>query len=245
MRLTKALGFAGALIISALVGGTLIGSALATETDSATEEAGEYCDVFMDTLASELGIDRDGLTAAGKAAAIAAIDASVAAGDVTEERAATIRERIESFDGTGCGLFGHGLRFARGFGHGVASGLLGGDVFEAAAEALGIESSELIGQLRDAGSLQALAEELGADYDEITASVLAAVEADLDAAVGEGLSQERADAALERISTWLDEGGEIGGLRPGRGGHWGGAGGGFGPWGDGDDEDGEAEESGA
>ena len=96
----------------------------------------------------------------------------------------------------------------------MARGLLGGDVFEAAAEALGIESSELIGQLRDAGSLQALAEELGADYDEITASVLAAVEADLDAAVGEGLSQERADAAPS-AHTWLDEGGEIGGLRPG------------------------------
>jgi hypothetical protein len=238
MRITKALGLAGALIISALVGGTLIGSALAqdTETDAANAE---YCDVFMDTLASELGTDRDGLVAAGKVAALAAIDAAVAAGDLTEERAATMRERIEEADGTGCGFFGHGFGFARGFGHGVARGVIGMDVFEAAAEALGLESSELIDQYREAGSLQALADELGVSYDDVKASVLAAVQADLDAAVAEGLDQERADEILAGITTWLDEGGEpreFGrhGHRPGRG-----------PWWGSDSDDSDAEESGA
>jgi hypothetical protein len=242
MRITKALGLAGALILSAVVGGTLIGSALAQdgETDAAT---GEYCDVFMDTLASELGTDRDGLVAAGRAAANAAIDAAVAAGDLTEERAATLRDRIEEADGTGCGWLGHGIGFAHGFGHGFARGVVGANVFEAAADALGIESSELISQYRDAGSLQALAEELGVSYDEVKASVLAAVQADLDAAVAEGLDQERADEALARITTWLDEGGEAGEVRcfgGGRGHH----GFGFGPWGDRDEDDEDAEESG-
>lgn len=230
MRLTRSLGFAGALILSAIVGGTLIGSALATEDESTTDAAGsEYCDVFMDTLASELGTDRDGLVAAGRTAALAALDAAVAAGDVDAERADAIRQRIEAADGDGCGFIGHGWAFARGFGHGVARGFLGGDVFEAAADALGIESADLIGQLRDAGSLEALAEEQGASYDDVKASILAAVQADLDAAVAEGLSQERADAALERISDWLDEGGETGGLRgPGRHHR-------LGPWGPQDD----------
>jgi hypothetical protein len=240
MRITKALGLAGALIISALVGGTLIGSALAQ--DDQTETAGgEYCDVFMDALASELGTDRDGLVAAGRTAAAAAIDAAVAAGDLTEERAATLRERIEEADGTGCGWFGHGIGFARGFGHGVARGVVGADVFEAAADALGLESSELIAQFRDAGSLEALAEELDVSYDEVRASVLAAVQADLDAAVADGLDQERADAVLDRITTWLDEGGEAGEFRGrgGRGHH------GFGPWGDRDSDDDDAEEPGA
>jgi hypothetical protein len=228
MRLTKSLGFAGALILSAIVGGTLIGSALATDEDATSGEASEYCDVFMDSLAAELGTDRDGLVAAGKTAALAAVDAAVAAGDLTEERAAAARERIEAYDGSGCGFFGHGIGLERGFAHGVGRGFLGGDVFEAAADALGIESSELIGQLRDAGSLEALAEELGVDYQTVTSSVLAAVQADLDAAVDEGLSQERADGALERLTTWLDEGGEVGGLR----GHHR-----FGPWGDRDDDE--------
>ena len=238
MRLTKSLGFAGALILSAIVGGTLIGSALATdEGGAATGEASEYCDLFMDTLASELGTDRDGLVAAGKAAALAAVDAAVAAGDLTEEQATAARERIEAYDGTGCGFFGHGIGFERGFAHGLGRGFLGGDVFEAAADVLGVESSELIGQLRDAGSLQALSEELGVSYDTVKAAVLEAVQADLDAAVAEGLSQERADAALERITTWLDEGGEVGRF----GGHHR-----LGPWGnDGADDEQDSEESGA
>ena len=239
MRHTKTLGFAGALVLSALVGGTLIGSTLAqdVETDAA---GGAYCDTFMDAFASELGTTRDGVVAAGKTAAVAAIDAAVAAGDLTEERAATLKERIDAADGTQCGWFGK-AGFARGFGHGVARGVIGADVFEAAAEALGIESSELIGQFRDAGSLEALASELGASYDEVKASVLTAVEADLDAAVAEGMDQARADEVLARITTWLDEGGQAGEHRfgGGRGHH------GFGPWGDRDSDDEDAEESGA
>ena len=242
MRLTRTLGFAGALILSAIVGGTLIGSALATDESDGTDATGaasEYCDVFLDTLASELGTDRDGLVAAGRTAALAALDAAVAAGDVDEDRAADIRERIEDADGEGCGWFGHGIGFARGFAHGAVRGFLGGDVLEAAADALGIDSSDLIGEVRDAGSLQAAVEARGASYDDVKAAVLASVQADLDAAVADdGLSQERADALLERISTWLDEGGPIP-ERPA-----------FGPWGerhrfgpDGDDS--ESDDQGA
>jgi hypothetical protein len=226
MRLTKSLGLAGALILSAIVGGTLIGSALATDEDGTTDEpTSEYCDAFMDTLASELGTDRDGLVAAGKTAALAAVDAAVEAGDLTDDQATAARERIEAFDGTGCDWFGHGIGFGRGFaegfGHGVGRGLLGGDVFEAAADALGIESSALIDELGDAGSLEALAGELDVSYDSVKSSVLAAVQADLDAAVAEGLSQERADQAIERVTTWLDDGGEVGGLRWHHRGPWG------------------------
>jgi hypothetical protein len=236
MRLTKTLGLAGALILSALVGGTLIGSALATDASPGTDSSGTaaasgYCDTYLDALASELGVSRDDLTAAGKAAATDVVDAAVAAGDLTEERATAIRERIDAADGDGCGWFGHGIGFARGFGkgfeHGVGRGFLGGDVFQAAADALGIDSADLIGRLRDAGSLQALAEAEGASYDEVKASILAAVQADLDAAVAEGLSQDRADAAIERLTTWLDNGGDVDGLRPDRG-H--GRFGRFGPW---------------
>ncbi|MGH2383076.1 MAG: hypothetical protein ACRDG7_17890 [Candidatus Limnocylindria bacterium] len=227
MRLTKTLGFAGALVISALVGGTLIGSALATDESTsadATGPAGEYCDVFMDALSTELDVTRDALVSAGQSAAVAAIDAAVEAGDLSEERATTMRERIEQADGSGCAWFGHG--FARGFGHGLerglARGFLGGDVFEAAADALGMESSELIPQLRDAESLEAIADEEDVSYDEVKASVLAAVQADLDAAVAEGLDQERADATIERLTAWLDDGGELRGFGhrfgPGHGG---------------------------
>ena len=38
MRLSKSLGFAGALVLSAIIGGTLIGSALATDDDPTTTD---------------------------------------------------------------------------------------------------------------------------------------------------------------------------------------------------------------
>ncbi|MGH2416866.1 MAG: hypothetical protein ACRDFY_00895, partial [Candidatus Limnocylindria bacterium] len=203
MRLTKTLGLAGALILSALVGGTLIGSAFA-QGEGTDADPGAYCDTFMDAFATELGATRDEVIAAGKAAANAALDAAVAAGDVSEERATEIRERIEAYDGSGC-AFGAAFRlgFGHGFGRGEARGFLGGDVFEAAAEALGIESSELITRLDDAGSLEALAGEQGVAYDDVKTAILTSVQADLDAAVAEGMDAERADAVIERLTTWL------------------------------------------
>ena len=245
MRLTKTLGAAGALLISALVGGTLIGSALATDesTDTGTETtgaAGEYCDVFMDSLASELGTTRDALVTAGKAAANSAVDAAVAAGDLTEARATALRERIDASDGSGCAWFGHG--FGAGPQRHGERGILGGDVFGAAADALGIESSALIDRLQTAETLQALAEEEGVAYDDVKASVLAAVQADLDAAVADGLDQARADEVIERLTTWLDEGGELGGFGPR---HFGPGRGELGPWGGPGSDDADAEESGA
>src|SRR5919106_1705631 len=167
MRLTKTFGMAGALILSALIGGTLIGSALAqdegTDGDTSTD-AGAYCDTFMESFAAELGTTRDEVVAAGKAA----------------------------------------------------------------ANALGIEGADLIERLDDADTLEALAGEQGVAYDDVKAAILAAVQADLDAAVSEGLEQERADEVIERLTTWLDEGGQLGGFGPGP---WGGRHhrGGFGP----------------
>ncbi len=222
MQLIKALGFAGALILAAIVGGTVIGSALAideTNQTDATGGASEYCDAFMESMASELGVTREALVAAGQVAAGSALDAAVAAGDLSEERADEIRERIADADGEGCRWFG-GHAFGHGPGPGMARGFLGGDVFEAAADALGIESADLIGELRDTESLQALAEERGVAYDEVKASVLAAVQADLDAAVDEGMDQERADSVIERLTAWLDGGGQLDERRF-RPGHWG------------------------
>ncbi len=222
MRLTRTIGAAGALILSALVGGTLIGSALATDdaTDTdATGAAGEYCETFIDALATKLDVTRDALVSAGKSAATTAIDTAVAAGDLSEEHATAMRERIDEADGAGCRWFGHGFEHGldRGLERGMTRGFLRADVLGAAADALGIESSELIPQLRDAESLEAVADDQGVSYDDVKASLLASVQADLDAAVTEGMDQAHADSVIERLTAWLDEGGELGDF--GRGGH--------------------------
>lgn len=216
MRLAKALGITGALLTAALVGGTLIGSVAATDEDAEANplraDATAYCDVFIDTLASELDTTREGLVAAGRVAANAAIDAALEAGDISEERAASLRERVAQSDGEGCGWFGP--RFGRGgHGHGPGHGVGGfirANALDAAADALGVASSELLGELRDAGSLEAVVTERGGSYDEVKAAVLADVQAELDAAVADGtIEQERADAVVERLTEWLDDGGEL------------------------------------
>jgi hypothetical protein len=251
MRFTRSLGIAAALLASAIVGGTLIGSTLATdegsETDSTTSSEA-YCDVFMDALAADLGVTRESLVAAGRSAANAAIDAAIEAGDLSDDRAEALRERIAEADGAGCGWFGRA--FARGFGHGFDRGLIrgfvGGNVLSDAAELLGMETAEVLDAVREHGSLEAVAEEQGVAYDDVKSAVLSAAQAELDGAVENGLSQERADAAIERLSEWLEAGGEL--PAAGRGGWFGPRGGHDGPWtfGDGDsDSDADAEDAGA
>jgi hypothetical protein len=208
MRLAKTLGMAGALITAALVGGTLIGSTLAVEGDAPGTDASAYCDTFMDAFAAELGATRDEVVAAGQAAANAAIDAALATGDITEERATTMRERVAEYDGEGCRWFGPGLRGGHGPGH--VRGFLGANALDAAADAFGIQRAELLDEVRDAGSLEAVATARGVSFDEVKATILAEVQGDLDAAVAAGnVEQERADTILERLTTWLDEGGEL------------------------------------
>jgi hypothetical protein len=82
-------------------------------------------------------------------------------------------------------------------------------MWEAAAESLGMDTAELRQALSDA-TLEEVAADQGVAYTDVVAAVLAAAEEDLAAAVEAGrITQEHADATLERLETWLNEG-EIG-----------------------------------
>jgi hypothetical protein len=221
MRTAKLIGAAGLLVATSIIGGTLIGGVLAAPRSGSSAdlagdpaggllvggEPGEYCDVYLDTFASELDVSRDELLPARKAAAIAAIDAAVAGGDLDEDRAAQLKERIDGIDDPGCGFIGAlGKAFVHGFGHGFVSA----DVLDAAASALGLDSAELMSQLADGNSLEEIAGAQDVAYETVKSATITALQADLDAAVAEGLDQERADSVLQRVQTWLDEGGEPG-----------------------------------
>lgn len=213
----KLLGGAAALITAALVGGTLIGSVLAAPSGSSStgvdalfvgedlsRETGEYCQVFLDTFAEELGVSTDELAPAAKAAAIAAVNAAVENGDLTEEQGQALIERINNWDGTGCAFIGFHLR--HGAHHGARVVFMQG-MFEAAADVLGMEVSELREALLDS-TLEEVAEAQGVDYADVVAAALASAKADLDAAVEAGnLTQEKADEIYARLETWLNEGG--------------------------------------
>ena len=166
----KLLGGAAALIAAALVGGTLIGSVLAAPGGTGTNgpgvafgedetgtDASEYCQVFLDTFASELGVSTDDLAPAAKAAAIAAINAAVEAGDLSQEAADRMIARIEAWDGDGCRWIG--FKLGHWAHHAGQAAFLSG-MWEAAAEALGIEPGELREALADA-TLEEVAEQEG------------------------------------------------------------------------------------
>lgn len=220
----KLLGGAAALITAALVGGTLIGSVLAApsgggsgssdspavafgDDESTGTDASAYCQTFLDTFASELGVETDELAPAAKAAAIAAIDAAVEAGDLSQEAADRMIARIEEWDGEGCRWIGFKLGH---WAHHAGQGAFLSGMWEAAAGALGLEPAELREALANA-TLEEVAEEQGVAYADVVAAVLAAAQEDLDSAVEAGrITQEHADALLERLETWLNEG-DIGG----------------------------------
>jgi len=206
----KTLGIAGGLVAAALVGGTLISAALAAPSAPGASasaanlaDKAAYCDTWQQEFADELGVSVDDLLPAAKAASIAAIDAAVAAGDQTEERATALKEKIEAADGSNaCRFFGH--PFAGG-GHG-AKAHFGGPLLSVAAEALGIETGELKQALRSGDSLQDVATAQGKDYDTVSNAILDAAKTKLDAAVAEGLDQARADEMLSTLDEALASG---------------------------------------
>jgi hypothetical protein len=214
----KTLGMAGGLVAAALVGGTLISAALAAPSSpgagasTADLANGEYCEAWQEAFADELGVSVDDLLPAAKAASVAAIDAAVEAGDLSEERAAALKEKIEAAEGNGCRFFGHPFG---GNGHGPKAHF-GGPLLSVAAEAIGIEAGELKQALRSGDSLEDVATAQGADYDTVKQAIRDAVKTRLDAAVAEGLDQARADEILSKLDEALASG-DFPAFQPGRG----------------------------
>ncbi len=220
MKNIKTLGIAGGMVAAALVGGTLISAALAAPSAPGASasaanlaDKAAYCDTWQQEFADQLGVSVEDLLPAAKAASIAAIDAAVAAGDLTEERATALKEKIEAADGSNaCRFFGH--PFAGG-GHGPKAHF-GGPLLSVAAEALGIEPGELKQALRSGDSLQDVATAQGKDYDTVSTAILDAAKTKLDTAVAEGLDQARADEMLSTLDEALASG-EFPQWKPGRG----------------------------
>ena len=207
-------GFAGLLVVAALVGGTVIGSVAATSlTSQSTQPAtvapaaaasgapagaksGEYCADFRRAFAANLGVDESALAPAAKAAALATIDAAVADGSVTKAVGDRLRARIEAAGADGCALLAGRV--------GAIRGAAGAGKVRAA---LGVTPAELGARLRAGDSLKEVAAAKGVSYETVSAAVVAAVKADLDAAVTAGtIKQARADRILARLEQNLADG---------------------------------------
>jgi hypothetical protein len=205
----KTLGIAGGMVAAALVGGTLISAVMAapssptTKTGADAADKAPYCDTWQKAFADALGVSVDQLLPAAKTASGAAIDAAVAAGDLTAERATALKAKIAAADGSNaCRFFGHPFI---GGGHGPKAHF-GGELFSVAADALGMEPAALMQALRGGDSLKDVATAQGKDYATVTKAIHDAAKTQLDTAVTNGLDQARADEILANLDAALASG---------------------------------------
>lgn len=230
MSMFRLAGMAGLLVLTAVVGGTIIGSVAAATTPSApsaapvalaapsaapnAERAAAACAAFRKAFAANLGVDESALAPAAKGAAISTIDAAVSGGTITTTEGDRLKARVEAASGDGCALLaGRIARVGVGRpGAGAAGGPKAGigvakDGLTAAAGALGMTPTELGAKLRGGDNLKDVATASKVPYATVSAAVLAAVKKDLDVAVAAGtIKQPRADRILERLTRNLAAG---------------------------------------
>jgi hypothetical protein len=165
---------------------------------------------FLDSVAKHLGVSRQKLDDATKAAAIDQVDAQLAAGKISKAQADELKKRIEAghvpplaggrgfgpgFGGPGPGLPGRGL---------LKVGI--GDSLTAAAKYLGLSESDLRSKLNDGQSLADVAKAQGKDLTGLKQAIVDTAKADLDKAVADkNLTQSQADAVLTRLKSGIDD----------------------------------------
>jgi hypothetical protein len=167
---------------------------------------------FLDSVAKHLGVSRQKLDDATKAAAIDQVDAQLAAGKITKAQADEAKKRIEAGDvpplgggrGPGLGLHPGGPGFGPpGLGL-LKAGI--GDSLTAAAKYLGLSEAELRSELGDGQSLADVAKARGKDLDGLKQAILDAAKAALGKAVADkDLTQTQADDALAALKDHVDD----------------------------------------
>lgn len=150
---------------------------------------------FVGRLADNLGVTQDELEAAIQATQLEIVDELLADGKIDENRAAELRDRIESGDG---GLFfpgrGHHRPFRDGFGLGVI------------AETIGVTPQVIFEGWQNGQSLAQIAEANGSSGAAVADALMAQVEEHLAQAVADDkLTQAEADEKLADAATRIDE----------------------------------------
>lgn len=156
---------------------------------------------FLSRVAEKLGITEDQLTTAVKDSQTDIINEKLAAGEITQEQADRMKERVANGD----------LRFPGGGGH-HGGGHRGGGLCRAGAKfvdetakILGVDSSVVADGLAQGKSLAEVAGDNGKTADDLKAGLAAAVKAKLDERVASGdTTQERADAKLAKFNEHVD-----------------------------------------
>ena len=181
---------AGVLAIGGVVG-------VAAQTPGGVASAGGD---FIARLAANLGIGEDQLKAAIDLTRTQPIDEALAAGELTQDEADQLRQRLA--DGQGFGFRGEGRHDGMKGGRGVGVGI---EIKGAIADLLGLEPQALMEELMSGKSLAEIAQEQNISIDTLKTELTAQAKAHLDQAVADGkLTAEQASAMLDKLSEKID-----------------------------------------
>lgn len=179
-------GFVAVVVIAVIVGLGAAGAIAANGVLSPEEES----KAIIDDAASQLGVEPTELSDALKQAMKNRIDAAVDSGQLTEEQATELKERIDSDEFPLLARGGHGGPGLHVYGPGHAGR---GEVLAAAASYLGLTEAELREQLADQ-TLAEVAKEEGKSVSGLVDAMVASAEKSIDQAVADGkLTKEQAD----------------------------------------------------
>jgi hypothetical protein len=173
-------------VVAALAGAgaLLVGGGVAVAGHDADRTS--RCEAALARIAERRGLSVDELEARVEARLLARVDAALAAGRISEERASKLRQRIA--DAEACARPGHRR------GHFALRRALA-----SAAHYLGLTREELRSQL-PGDSLAGLAQKQGKSVEGLEAAILGPAKEQLARAVAAGrITQARADALLDRL----------------------------------------------
>ncbi|MDO8614904.1 MAG: hypothetical protein Q7T33_04090 [Dehalococcoidia bacterium] len=194
----KALLATAALLMVAIGAVAVVGVGAQEGTPSPAAAGERPLDSYIAKLAAELGVSEDQLRTAMLNANLSLVDDAAAAGNVTAERAAEIKQRIQEND-----ILLPPPPHHRGPGHHRGGPMIVG---EAAGKVLNLEPGQLGDELRSGKSLAEVAQAHGMSVDDFKPALLAEVKTGLDAKVAEDkITQERADEAYQRLSDNIDD----------------------------------------
>lgn len=184
-RILMVMGTVGALALG------LFAVAAVGAQEDVTDGVTKPVDNIVSKVAEKLGVSEDEFVTAWNESAIEVIDEKVAAGELDEETAAMLKERIENADGI---VLPHGPKHH----HRPHGKMLVG---QATQTVLGTEDGELREAFANGQSLLDVALENGFTEEQFTSDLLAEIQSVLDDKVAnDGLDQEKADAIYDRIS---------------------------------------------
>jgi predicted DNA-binding protein (UPF0251 family) len=204
---------AGMLILALLlaaVGGAVVTAQSPTPQTTPQAPKTNLQQDFWQALADKLGISVETLQQDVKDAAKSVVQKAVQGGQLTQQQADQLDQRIDQWNGNALpfGFFGR-QRFApfgsfgpRGFGRGgfEFKGWFGPGAYDAAAKALGMTTQDLMTELQSGKSLADVATEKGVDQATLKTAIVDAIKANIDSAVTNGrLTQQQADQLKSQV----------------------------------------------